>query len=944
MHKFLTFILLLACSTFSFGQSITVQGHVLDSDDTPLEAATVYLTSVKDSTLIDYTITDKNGKWQIKTRAITQPVYLKISFIGRAEFKQQLDAVSENTDFGTTKLAEMGTEMDELLIQAEIPPIRIKQDTLEFDAASFKVRPDANVEALLKQLPGVEIDQEGKITVNGKEVNQILVNGKPFFDKDGKVALQNLPAELINKVQVTDTKTKQEELSGQKATSDNASINLTIDEDKNKGWFGRLMGGYGSDERYESSALVNYFNGDTKISLLASSNNINSTGFSMNEIFDSMGGGRNTSVWMGGNGSFGINGMQFGGSTGITRSDIVGINYADEWFKGFGGSVNYFYTSASTDNDNRTSSITFVPLAENPETPDEALDQSYATQSSSTTKREQYAHNFNTEFNVEIDSTQQIYFAPTFARANSKRSSNSSSFSQRIVDGRDLNDAESSIYDENDNYSFSSYLVWSKAFAAKKGRSINFEFNNENRKDDGAEFNNSVTNFYDYEVDGTQNTTTILRNQVRYNRQSTDNYTATLEYLEPLTDSLQLKVGAEYSLKRWLEDREGFNFDEETGRFTEYNDVLTNYMSSKANTFLPSLGLSSNTSKMWLNFAAGAQFSKFDAGSQYLGLSYSFDRNYVLPFVEANLSYRFTKSKNLWIGYHYNADFPSPSQVLPVEDVSNPMVTSVGNPDLDPQRYHNININLRDYDYASRSGWSVYAGAQYYDNQIMGQTEVGTSAQIRTTYANVSGTYNAWFGGSWSKSIKKEANKYRFSLRLNNSYNVDKGFTNNQLYTGRQLQLRPRVDFTYEYGDLLVINPSYEYAYNTTSYINYESSSASNFTHRLNLQTTSYWPKHVVFGNDFGYNYNSQLGDGFKKDFFLWNTSLGYNFLQDRMLFKVKVYDLLNQNLGTSRTISARGIADMQNTVLKRYVMFSLTFKLDKFGGKKEGGNDFWFW
>src|SRR5690606_11931928 len=152
--------------------------------------------------------------------------------------------------------------------------------TLEFNASSFKVRPDANVETLLKQLPGVEIDEDGKITVNGKEVNQILVNGKPFFDKDGKIALQNLPANIINKVQVTDTKTKKEEISGDKASGNNSSINLTIDEDKNKGVMLKAMAGYGTDERYESSLMLNYFKGDARLSILGSSNNINSVGFS----------------------------------------------------------------------------------------------------------------------------------------------------------------------------------------------------------------------------------------------------------------------------------------------------------------------------------------------------------------------------------------------------------------------------------------------------------------------------------------------------------------------------------------------------------------------------------------------------------------------------------------------------------------------------------------
>jgi hypothetical protein len=258
MRNIINLLLFLSLTT-AFGQTINLKGKVTDDQNFPLESATIYLTSVKDSTIVDYTISDKNGNWQLKIRKLDKAVFLKISYIGLADYKQQVDNLNEDRDFGTIKLADKSTELNEVLIENEIPPIRIKKDTLEFNAASFKVRPDANVETLLKQLPGVEIGDDGKIKVNGKEVNQILVNGKPFFDKDGKIALENLPAEIINKVQVTDTKTKTEELTGDKASGNNASINLTIDEEKNKGFFGRFVGGYGSNKRYESNALINYF-------------------------------------------------------------------------------------------------------------------------------------------------------------------------------------------------------------------------------------------------------------------------------------------------------------------------------------------------------------------------------------------------------------------------------------------------------------------------------------------------------------------------------------------------------------------------------------------------------------------------------------------------------------------------------------------------------------
>jgi hypothetical protein len=226
-------------SSFVFSQtSITLKGKVIDqTTKLPIESATVYLTSVKDSSVVDYTITNKLGFFSFKIKKSDKPISLKVSYISYQDFKEDLSSMQSDKDFGTIELKETVNALDEVVIKSEIPPIRIKKDTLEFNAASFKVGADANVEALLKQLPGVEISPEGKITVNGKEVNNILVNGKPFFGKDGKIATQNLPAEIIDKVQVVDTKTKSEEISGESAGSQEKTINLTIQEDKNKGFY-----------------------------------------------------------------------------------------------------------------------------------------------------------------------------------------------------------------------------------------------------------------------------------------------------------------------------------------------------------------------------------------------------------------------------------------------------------------------------------------------------------------------------------------------------------------------------------------------------------------------------------------------------------------------------------------------------------------------------------
>jgi hypothetical protein len=172
-------------------------------------------------------------------------------------------------------------------------------------------------------------------------------------------------------------------------------------------------------------------------------------------------------------------------------------------------------------------------------------------------------------------------------------------------------------------------------------------------------------------------------------------------------------------------------------------------------------------------------------------------------------------------------------------------------------------------------------------------------------------------------------------LAFNPGLAKSKGFTDGQLFEAQSLRLSPRMNFTYEYGELLTINPSYNLTYNQTDYTNYLVTSAATVVHKFNLQTTNYWPKNWVFGNDFGYTYNSNIADGFKKDFYLWNSSLAYSFYKKKITAKVKVYDLLNQNQATTRRITPTSIRDEENVVLKRYVMFSLSYKIEKFAGKK---------
>jgi hypothetical protein len=671
-------------SSFVFSQtSITLKGKVIDhATKLPIESATVYLTSVKDSSVVDYTITNKLGFFTFKIKKSDKPISLKVSYISYQDFKEDLSSMQSDKDFGTIELKETVNALDEVVIKSEIPPIRIKKDTLEFNAASFKVGADANVEALLKQLPGVEISPEGKITVNGKEVNNILVNGKPFFGKDGKIATQNLPAEIIDKVQVVDTKTKSEEISGESAGSQEKTINLTIQEDKNKGFFGKIMGGYGSQERYESSLLLNYFKGERKISVLASSNNINSIGFSMDEIFDNMGGGRNTSIYVDDDsGSFGINNMSFGGNRGITKSNMIGVNYQDKFFKKIDQSGSYYFTNAETENANRTERINLLPEGRT------------FTNSQATTFNTNNGHNLNLDFEVKLDSTSTIYFNPSFKKMRTQNKSIRNQVTTNETND-ELNSSSNEDYNENNNNTFTTNGSYSKQFKKKK-RALVINFETEIQKTDNFLNTNSATLFADATPDD-------IRNQNQFEKEKNQFGKLEVRFGEPITDSIRLSLTSEVTFRKIDNSLNTFDFDSGSNNYDNFNDVQSNETFSKTTTFFPSTGLILNKSKTNGRLNFGPEFITFDTQSNYLGIITNRNKNYVFPRIKGYISHNIGKSKSIYSFYDYGVEVPQASQVLPVENLSNPLSTIVGNEDLRPTQKHNLYFNFNNYDYQSR--------------------------------------------------------------------------------------------------------------------------------------------------------------------------------------------------------------------------------------------------
>lgn len=893
---------------------ITLSGKAIeDQTDLPVEAATVYLTYVKDSAVVEYSLTGAEGDFKIALKKIEEPVLFRISDDYAGDFEQEFDKLTEDVDLGEVRLRQI-IDLEGVVISGA-PPIRVKNDTIEFNASSFKVRPDANVEALLRQLPGVDIDEEGTVTVNGKEVNKILVNGKSFFDNDGKIAMENLPANLINKVQVTDTKTKKEELAGDRASGNQATINLTIDEDKNKGFMLKLLGGYGTDERYESSFLFNYFKKKSRLSILGASNNINAVGFSMDEIFDSMGSMRTTSVSTR-SGGMTINGMSFGAAgSGITTSNLGGISYSDDFTDDLEFSGNYFYTQADTKNTNRTRREELLP------------DHVYTTESLSKTKNKSESHNFNSEIQVKLDSTSTLWFAPKYTYSKVRALNEFEKFSVN-EEGEMLNESFGETDNERQSQTFDTNINFFKTFADKSKLSL--DVSNSNKVDNMDDKNISATLFYQTpEPDD-------IRNQISEKRNKNGRYTVGAEYEIALNDSLGFGIGANYEYNKITQLKNTFDFNEASGQYSLENDLLSTDIGSDFNRASAHLMLQIRKKRLSFRVGAGVQYLEQDNRGHYLSQDYKLRKTKTAPKLNLYANYRFGRSSSLYLNYSYDVNMPTALQLLAIEDLSNPLSISSGNPDLKPTERHNMYMGYNNFNFQAKTGVNMYVGFDYSESDVVAFRMIDENFVTHSTYENLDGNYGLWASLNAYKSFKSGNSNFRVGFGFSGSHRQTKGFVDAVKFTAKNYSFRPRINFNWDLGQLLTVNPSYSISWQHTDYTNYRVKESNNLSQIFKISVTNYWPKRFVFGNDFSYTYNSDIADGFKKDFLLWNTSLSYNFWQDKLSFKVKVYDVLGQNTGTSRSISGTVISDSQNDVLKRYVMFSLGYKLDKFGGKSD--------
>ncbi|HEY8893715.1 MAG TPA: carboxypeptidase regulatory-like domain-containing protein, partial [Niastella sp.] len=343
----ITFLLILLLFTAQFLTAQNkVTGKVVDAvGKFPLADATVTLINPDDSSAAGFAVVDKTGLFEIKNLKKGN-FMLGITYTGYRPFTKNLDITLSQfvIDLDTVFMQPDTSMMQSVIVSA--PPITVKKDTVEFRASAFKTKPNATVEDLLKKMPGMEVDKDGKITAQGEEITKIYVDGKEFFSNDPKLATQNLSSDLIESIQVFDDMSDQAKFTKIDDGSRKRTINIKLKKDRKRGVFGRSNASVGTSDRYEGSASFNHFDNNRQISVLGGANNINRLGFTSNDLVSSMGG-------MGG-GSGGSRGGRGGGGgsvpSGNTKSWSTGVNYRDEWGSKINISGNYFVSQTSTAN------------------------------------------------------------------------------------------------------------------------------------------------------------------------------------------------------------------------------------------------------------------------------------------------------------------------------------------------------------------------------------------------------------------------------------------------------------------------------------------------------------------------------------------------------------------------------------------------------------------
>jgi hypothetical protein len=926
MRLFFTFCCLLVGSAI-FGQNnhSVLTGKLVDSAaKQPLALATITVFQAKDTNLVTYRMSNNEGIFKITGLPADIPLRVIISFSGFGVYRKEFQLkAGEQKDLGIIGMIPSSKDMEEVLVFAERPPVIIRQDTIEFNASAFKTLPTALVEDLLKKLPGVQVDASGNITVDGRKVNRLMVDGKDFFGTDPRMATRNLPANIIDKVQVTEDK-DEAELNPDKLPAELGQvINLKLKKSIKKGWFGKAYAGGGSDERYETGSILNLFRDTLQLSLLGFSNNIDRAGFGLNDI-RSLGGFDRSGLddYVINARGLSVNGISFGGQgEGINTSTGAGFNLNNVFKNGVSLNTQYFYGQSRNDITERANRQQFFG--------DTVL--------STLTDREEVQRTYNHRIGFGLKgkpgANSRFEFKPSLIISDQQSESSRSVDNIHSVKGL-LNKGSNDSWVKGNTFSYDHSLVFFKTFPAKKGRSFNLSNQVSYSKGDNDQTTIALTRFY---ISGVPYDSTI--DQLR--DRSIDDLTTSLtaNWNEPLNKKFTLRFNYSGTIGRSEDNLTTFNKNN-NGKYEDINPGLSNALEriSWRNNFSPSLGYTNKS------FTVVVSFNLVSIGADNrLGKDIApFKQQYSYIFPGVNIRW-----KQLLISYSQGANLPSLRDLQPVVDNTNPLYVNKGNPDLLPTTVHNIRLNwvkrMPEKSTFFRTGLIV----NFRENFVVRARSIRPDGVQETIPVNVNGVFNI----SPTAALEKQQ-KFNKDFRLTYSVVIDGGYNRNYvIINGNKgeigtLNFIPSVNSSFNWKDKIELTMSYSRSdrfgklRNKAGAIQDLNTNTASFSSELVIR----WPKNFVVETQLDQRYNRQAAPGIQKTVTLWNAAVNYLFLQDgRGQLKCTVYDLLRSNNNVTRVVNENYIQDRQLSMLTRYFLLTFTYNIRDFKTGKVGGRQKFF-
>ena len=882
---------------------------VLDSlTREPIEFATLHAKYVGDQQPRKYALTDSAGVVVLQGLPVGRAT-ITFEYMGYKAKKFTYDIKKGANEYGELLVSEDNQMLDAVIVSGVANQMVIKKDTIEYNASSYKIQDTDMLEELIKKLPGVEIDESGNITANGKTINKVMIDGKEFFLDDPNLATKNIPAKIVEKVRVVERKSEQAQFTGIDDGDEETVLDLGIKAGMMQGWFGNLSGGLGNplasggDMKYEGAAMIGRFTDKTQISIIANGNNTNNRGFS--DMAGSMMGGMRGGGggWMG---------------RGITTSWMGGVN-ANTNLKQENSDIqgNLMYSGSDRLIEETKDRTTMLAPDKNLYNHESGYDKTYSD-----------GIRFGGEWDMKLSKNVSFLLRPNVNIGRGDYESFNEFNTRTNADS--TNRGYSRDYGENHNERIGGMMLWRFRFN-KPGRtmSLNMNVNHSNNESDG--YNKSETHYFKNNM--IDSTAIIDQNVLR--QEKSNSVTARLSYIEPMGKNFFVEGTYRYSYRKTDSDKETYSKDA-SGNYSVLDERYTTNYDNTFVTQQAELNFMKQEEKYNITIGASMQPSYTKSVGEGRDTSYT-----VTNFSPAaRIDYRFSDDKFLRVRYRGRTSQPSINQLMPVNDNSDPLKQTVGNPNLDPEFTHSLSTEYRSNNRANFSFFSASADFSFTQNDIVAKKYYTEEGVQISTYENADKNV---YSASGRIMVNTPIAKSNFSVnsftmvRYNNGYSyvMDAGDWTENETTNLNISQMSRFTYRNDWAEVIVGGRvNYRNAWYTVSSMD----DVSTWTNSINGSINFTIPGGLNLVSDINHTFYVGYDEGYNEPVTVWNASLAKNLFKNTATLKFKVYDILKQSRNTSVTTTENYVQNVTNNTLGQYFMVTLTWRFGNFGSQKGGG------